>query len=172
MVTVFNVLPDNGYAVLTPADKDAAEFKAKMTEGGLPFYMTARGIPLEHRWNDDWEFVENNDFARPKGLGDLAEMNKLIATRERGFEVLAPLIGDSAEVLRGKYGGEALWLFNVNRRVEKSDIDSLDDGAIFRVNPHGMYVLCGPAFKSAVERSGLTGLKFREILPTDKVPLI
>ena len=104
----------------------------------------------------------DKSFDHPNGIGDLAEMNRLITAREKGYEVLEPLLGDAAEILKGTYKGSELWLFNITRQVTKAQISALEDGAIFRVNPAGVSILCGPAFKDTVERSGLTGLSFRK----------
>jgi hypothetical protein len=80
------------YAVLKPSAEDSAEYLACMN-GGMQFWQAGRGIPLRSRWNDEWEFVIDTSFRHPKGIGDLGEMNRLIAVRARGYEVLKPLIG-------------------------------------------------------------------------------
>ena len=168
---MFRIRPQKGYALLTPAEKDVAEFQAKMSDG-IHLYETGTGISLSSRWNDAWEFVENKDFASKYGVGDFAEMNKLLATHAKGYEFLKPLVGDAAEILRGKFNGKDLWLFNITRHVDRNKVVELDDMAIFRVNPVGLDILCGPAFKEAFERGGFTGLEFREVLETDNVQMV
>jgi hypothetical protein len=160
VVVVYSVLPDDGYAVLKPSAQDSADYLARMNDG-MQFWQAGRGIPLRSRWNDEWEFVIDQSFHHPNGIGDLAEMNRLITAREKGYEILKPLIGDAAEILKGTYKGSELWLFNITRQVTKAQIGNLEDDAIFRVSPTGLSILCGPPFKDAVERSGLTGLKFK-----------
>jgi hypothetical protein len=168
VVAVYSIVPTNGYAVLKPSAKDSADYLARMNDG-MEFWQAGRGVPLRSRWNDEWEFVIDKSFDHSKGIGDLAEMNTLITAREKGYELLKPLIGDAAEILKGSYKGSELWLFNITRQVAKAQITALEDGAIFRVNPAGVSILCGSAFKDAVERSGLTGLTFRK---ADAVALI
>jgi hypothetical protein len=36
----------------------------------------------------------------------------------------------------------------------------------------GLDILCRPGFKEAVEASGLSGLKFREVRAEDRTPMI
>lgn len=137
-----------------------------------PFEQTVRGAGLRQRWNDDWNFVimeeDRKYMAHPEGLGDFAEMNRLItATNVRAFELLRPLFGDAAEVLHGRFDGRPIWFFNVIRLVDRRDFESLEDSAVFRVNPTRFDILCGAAFKEAVENSGLKGLKFRSVDQTD-----
>jgi len=167
-MVVYSIYPANGYAVLKPSANDSADYLARMNDG-MRFWQAGRGIPLRSRWNDEWEFVIDTSFRHPNGVGDLAEMNRLITARAKGYEVLRPLIGDAAEILKGRYRGAELWLFNITRQVTKAQIGTLDEGAIFRVNPAGLSILCGPVFKDAVERSGLTGLTFKE---ADEIALI
>jgi len=161
VVVVFDIVPADGYAVLKPSVKDSTDYLAKMNDG-MEFWQAGRGVSLESRWNDQWEFVIDKSFDHSRGIGDLAEMNRLIAAQHEAFEILAPLVGDAAEILKGRYNGVDLCLFNITRKVAKADIAALEDTAIFRVNPAGVSILCGPGFKDAVERNGLTSLRFRE----------
>ena len=164
MEVVYSIYPADAYAVLKPSAKDSADYLARMNDG-MQFWQAGRGVPLRSRWNDEWEFVIDKSFDHSKGTGDLAEMNRLITAREKGYELLKPLIGDAAEILKGSYEGSELWLFNITRQVTKAQIGALEDGAIFRVSPTGLSILCGAAFKDAVERSGLTGLTFEKAKP-------
>ena len=168
MVVVYDIVPADGYAVLKPSAKDSRDYLERMSDG-IEFWQAARGVSLRSRWSDKWEFVIDKSFDHSKGVGDFAEMNRLIAVREKGYEVLKPLVGDAAEILDATYQGTQLWLFNIVRQVTRAEVGTLEDGAVFRVNPAGVSILCGPAFKDAVERSGLTGLRFRE---ADAVALI
>jgi hypothetical protein len=74
------------------------------------FEEAVRGVPLSTHWNENWDFqVMDEDLAEhPGGLGDFAEMNRLIAaTNERGLKILRPLLAD-AEVLTGTTMGVRL----------------------------------------------------------------
>jgi hypothetical protein len=168
VLDVYSILPADGFAVLKPSAKDSADYLARMNDG-MQFWQAGRGVPLMSRWNDKWEFVIDKSFEHPNGIGDLAEMNRLISARENGYRLLRPLFGDAAEILKGTFKGAPLWLFNVTRQAAKAQIADLDDAAIFRVNPAGVSILCGPAFKAAVEATGLTGLQFK---PADAIALI
>jgi hypothetical protein len=164
---VFRVKQDGRYDYLRIAPHDYEDWKARMT----PLEQAVRGVPLRDKWDDGWDFVvlEEDDFAEhPEGVGDFAEMNRLIAaTNERGFELLKHLLGEAAEVLTGTFEGRPVWFFNVTRRVERSSIGRLEEDAVFRINPVGLDILCGSAFKNAVEASGLKGLTFRKVDPDD-----
>jgi hypothetical protein len=168
VLDVYSILPADGFAVLKPSAKDSADYLARMNDG-MQFWQAGRGVSLLSRWNDKWEFVIDQSFEHPNGMGDLAEMNRLIAVREDGYRLLKPLFGDAAEVLEGTFKRSTLWLFNVTRQVKKTQIPDLEDAAIFRVNPTGVSILCGPAFKNAVESTGLTGLQFKK---ADAIALI
>ncbi len=170
---VFQVRHDGRYDYLRIAPHDYDEWTEKI----LSSEESVRGASLRGRWNDAWDFVvmeEDWEYTdHPEGLGDFAEMNRLIAaTNEKAFHVLRPLLGDAAEVLEGNFDGRPIWLFNVIRRVDRRDIDRLEDGAVFRVNPTRLRILCGPGFKEAVERSGLTGLEFRKVDPDDEFGMV
>jgi hypothetical protein len=165
MVVLYQIYAADGYAVLKPSANDSADYLARMNDG-MSFWQAGRGVPLRSRWNDDWEFVIDRSFRHPKGIGDLAEMNRLITARDEGYTILKPLVGDAAEVLQGTYKGSRLWLFNITRQVAKEQIGDLGDGAIFRVNPAGLSIVCGQAFKDAVEKHGLTGLSFEKVGPS------
>ena len=65
-----------------------------------------------------------------------------------------------------------MWLFNVIRRVDRKDLGRLESGAVFRINPVGLDILCGPDFREAVERSGLRGLSFTRVDPDDKFAMV
>jgi hypothetical protein len=164
----FDIVGAEGYAVLKPSRRDTQDYLAKMNDG-IKFWQAGRGIPLKSRWNDQWDFVIDKSFDHSKGLGDLSEMNRLIAARTKGYEFLKPLIGDAAEILKGTYAGEEIWLFNITRKVRKEQINELEDDAIFRVVPSGVSILCGPGFKEAIDQAGLTGLWFR---PADSVSFV
>jgi hypothetical protein len=166
-------MPDQRFAYMRPAPRDYDAWKARMMDGML-FENSARGVSLQSRWNENWEFVvdEEDLDEHPGGLGDFADMNKLIATRERGFRFLKPLLGEAAEILKGRFAGQDLWLFNVVRHVDRNMLDGLEAGAVFRVKPVGLDILCRSGFKEAVEASGLGGLKFREVRPDDRTPMI
>ena len=143
----------------------------------FPLEESIRGVPLKPRWNDQWDFVvmeEDREYAQhPEGLGDFAEMNKLItATNERGLKLLRPLLGESAEVLQGQFEGRSIWFFNVTRRVDRRDLGDLEDGAVFRINPIGLNIYCGSAVKDAIEGSGLKGLTFRKVDPDDQAAMV
>jgi hypothetical protein len=172
-VKVFRVMPDQRFAYMRPSPRDYQAWKAKMMDGML-FEQSARGVPLQSRWNESWEFIvdEEDLDQHPGGLGDFADMNKLIATRERGFRLLKPLLGEAAEILKGRFAGQDLWLFNVVRHVGRDALERLEQGAVFRVEPVGLDILCASGFKEAVEASGLTGLRFREVRPEDRTPMI
>jgi hypothetical protein len=45
VVTVFKILPDNDYALLTPAPRHADAFHDRMT-GGMDFDRSGRGVSL------------------------------------------------------------------------------------------------------------------------------
>ena len=171
---LFRVVQDQRYDYLKPSEKDWESWRAKMTEG-MDYDKSARGVPLASRWNEDWEFevLDFDTVEHPGGLGDFADLNKLIAaTNERAFDFLKPLLGEAAEVLKGRYAGGDLWLFNVIRHVDRGDIETLPEGAVFRVKPIGLDIICDAAFKEAVESSGFKGLKFREVDPNAKVPMV
>jgi hypothetical protein len=173
VMTVFEVKQDGRYDFLRIAPHDYEDWKARM----FPLEQAVRGTPLRSRWNDDWDFVvmeEDREHAEhPEGLGDFAEMNRLLtATSEKGFELLKPLLGEAAEVLNGKFQGRSIWFFNVIRHVDRGDIGKLEDGAVFRINPSRLRMLCGPAFKQALESSGLKGLAFRKLDPDDQYGMV
>jgi hypothetical protein len=172
VTTVFRIKQDGQYDFLRIAPEDYEEWKARMS----PLEQSVRGVPLMSRWNGSWDFVvlhEDEHAEHPEGLGDFAEMNRLItATNEKSLSLLRPLLGDSAEVLDGMYEDRPIWFFNVTRRVDRQDIRKLDDAAVFRINPVGLDILCGPAFKEAVEKSGLKGLSFRKVAPDDEYSMV
>lgn len=173
MVTIFRVTQNEDYAYLAPSPYVMEEFRRRMSDG-IWFDQSARGIRLQSRWNADWEFVIDQERIddHPLGLGDFADMNKLIAANEAGYRVLKPLVGTAAEILTGRCNGRTIWFFNIIRHVHPARIPSLDDGDIFRVKPTGLDILCGPKFKEEAEASGLKGLWFRQVDPDDTVPMI
>ena len=170
VMPIYRVRQDQNYEYLWVADKDRTAW-----ENMMPCHLSARGVPLKSMWNDDWELavLENeDDIAHPGGVGDFADMNKLIATNERGLKFLRPLLGDSAEELTATFQGRDVWLFNVIRRVDRKDLGKLETGAVFRINPVGLDILCGPDFKQAVEKSGLTGMIFTKVDPDDQFGMV
>jgi hypothetical protein len=167
---IYRVRQDQHYAYLRVADDDLAAWEKMM-----PSQLSARGAPLKSLWNQDWELTElddEDDIDHPGGVGDFADMNKLIATNERGLKFFRPLLGDSAEELMATFQGRDIWLFNIIRRVDRKDLAHLEPGAVFRINPVGLDILCGPDFKRAVERSGLTGLTFSRVDPNDEFGMV
>jgi hypothetical protein len=142
-----------------------------------PLHETVRGMSLKARWNDEWDFVvmeEDWEYAEhPEGLGDFSTMHQLLATtNEQSAELLRPLVGGATEVLPGRFDGHSIWFFNVIRFENRADIGKLEDDAVFRINPTRLDVLCGPAFKDAVEGSGLKGLHFRKVDPDDEFGMV
>jgi hypothetical protein len=80
---------------------------------------------------------------------------------------------DAAEILPAKSErGDALWLFNVIRAVDREELPTLDDRAVFRLNPIRSDVYCGRSLREAVELSNLHGLWFREVRTNDPLPMI
>lgn len=154
-------MQDERYDSLRIAESDYDDWIAR-----IPLQEIVRGLPLRQLWNNDWNFqiLDEDNEEHPAGLGDFAQMYKLITTtNERGFELLKPLLGGAAEILMGNYCSRPLWFFNVTRHVDRKDIKHLEDGDVFRITPVGLDILCGAAFKDAVEGSGLKGMKFRKV---------
>jgi hypothetical protein len=56
--------------------------------------------------------------------------------------------------------------------VDRQELSELEDEAVFRVNPTRVDVLCGPAFRDAIESSGLKGLWFRNVDPDDEYGMV
>jgi hypothetical protein len=167
---IYRVRQDQHYAYLRVADDDLVAW-----ERMLPSHLSARGAPLKSLWNEDWELTElddEDDIDHPGGVGDFADMNKLNVANERGVKFLRPLLGDSAEELRATFRGRGVWLINIIRHVDRKDLARLAPGAVFRINPVGLDILCGPDFKQAVERSGLTGLTFSKVDPDDEFGMV
>ena len=173
MLTVFEVRPDPGYDFLRIAPHDWEEWHSQI----IALEQAIRGIPLKSRWNEQWNFVVNEEewehAEHPKGLGDFAHLLTFIAaTNEKAFELLSSLLGEAAEVLNGNFEGRSIWFFNVIRQVNRRDVAELEDGAVFRINPLRLRTLCGRAFKEVLESSGLKGLAFRKVDPNDRYGLV
>jgi hypothetical protein len=170
VIPIYRVRQDQHYAYLWVAEDDRAAFEEMM-----PIHLSARGVPLKSIWNEDWELTvieDEDDIDHLGGVGDFADMNKLIATNAKGRKLLRPLLGEAAEELRATFQGRDVWLFNVIRRVDRKDLGQLETGAVFRINPVGLDILCGPDFKQAIERSGLSGLTFTRVDPDDQYGMV
>ncbi len=173
---LYRVKQDRAYHSLDIAAQNEDSFYAKLTTAGLDFEQTRRLRPLADLWDKTWQFVpylEDPD-PHPGGLGELAIFGSRMigAMTPAARALLQGLLGDVAEVLPATNGNGEMWLFNIVRVVDRDAVETLEESAVFRLNPIRHDVLCGPGFKSSVEASGLRGLAFREVRPNDDVPMI
>lgn len=175
-MTVYRIVQDPLYNSLTIARRFSDDFYAQMRFGGLDCELRTRGTLLAAIWDEKWVFVPyiEDPEPHPKGLGDFAMFGgRLIGvTTSLAKARFEELVGDAAEILAAKSDRGDLWIFNITRAIDREDIPTLGDGEVFRINPTRNDLLCGPGFKAAVERNDLHGLRFREVDPRDRVPMV
>jgi hypothetical protein len=174
---LYRVMQDPAYNSLTIAKQLERAFYGRLSSAGFDSEQATRGRRLADLWDETWKFTPylEDTEPHPSGLGELAMLGgRLIgATTSVAKLRLQELLGGAAEVLPARSDRNTdLWVFNVMKAVDRDAVETLDESAVFRVNPVKSDVLCGLGFKSSIEASRLRGLHFREVGPRDRVRII
>lgn len=164
---------DDDYVYLAASEADRRAFNAMMVH---EIEKPAHGLPFTGRWNAEWELVVDEEDAdqHRKGLGDCANLwthlYALISPKAR--EVLIPLLEAHAELLPARFGGRTILVVNVTRRVARDQLETVGPDDVFRVEPVGFNVYVGENVREAIERAGVTGVRFEAYDPEDPAGII